>query len=304
VGHRCPQGSAPRAPGARHGAGPPGPPGTPGSSTAPRVTATPGTPAAPPPPESPGPRQLQHRPALGTPGNSRGWASLAPPGTPIANAPRVTGDPSTHGPQCPGTSAALCPWHLQSPCHRLLGDREQRGPLAGRPPCPGEGRAGTTLPAGHCEDSTGWAGTARHPGVSLSQPWAAVVAAAQVTVTAAGQGTPVPATATLPVFAHVVPTVPGQHCAIAAVAIPCAVLWQHRGFPAVGTCWGSSVAQPWFRRISSEPHGLKCRHSMARRSPAQLPALGTATKMSTESNRLSLCSPPAELPPPPLPREG
>lgn len=36
----------------------------------------------------------------------------------------------------------------------------------------------------------------------------------------------------------------------------------------------------------------------------QLPPLGTATEMSTESNRLSFWSLPAALPSPPLPREG
>lgn len=80
----------------------------------------------------------------------------------------------------------------------------------------------------------------------LSQPRALVVVAVLVTVTAARQGTPVPATAVPAVFAYVVPTVPGQDHAVSATAIPCANLWQQRGVPALGTCWGGSVAQPCF----------------------------------------------------------
>lgn len=80
----------------------------------------------------------------------------------------------------------------------------------------------------------------------LSQPWAPVAVAVLVTVTAARQGTPVPATAAPAVFAYVVPTVPGQDHVVSATAIPCANLWQQRGAPAVGTCWDGSVAQPCF----------------------------------------------------------
>lgn len=79
----------------------------------------------------------------------------------------------------------------------------------------------------------GWAGTTRHSGCPCPMTCTTVVVAVLVTVVTAGQGTLVPATGILAMFALITPTVLGQKHAIPLAAI------LH------GMGWHGAAPSPW-----------------------------------------------------------
>lgn len=220
---------------------PQGPPGTPGDLQG--------------PPGTPGPR-----------GQLWGGAGAAPPAPPGPGAPVAPSSPP--GPLCPPAmgdpNAPAEPW-----CPLPQNPNPKPGP-GGRCPDVGTrwGQGALGVPVGLVSRCPGDSrAVPRAPRARPSSPRGVpaprgVLVLVPAAVTAAGQGTPVPAGATPVVFAQVVPTATGWDCAVPARAVPGVTRPPHDvlcSVPIVGTRCGHRAARAGYHPGWVHGAGCLCR---------------------------------------------